>query len=178
MTILYHEYFRNIVLQTVLQAFLLFTVCPHNSIPMCYTVFMKKIKKLIILSIICSIFIPSLLAAETQIAKDFKVALKNYAGMSELQKRGFKLKELDSVQSVKDIHNILLPYMIQDGVPLDNAINIQDNKAYGPAYSFKQHYNVHFTDDYGTKQELLKKGYKENEILPYYSKGEGIYRGW
>ena len=96
--------------------------------------------------------------------------------MSELKKRGFNIKSLDTAETLEDVYSKLLPYMIQAGIPLDNTIGFYDKQTY-QTYNFKQHYSVIFTDDYGTKEELLKKGYKENEIFAYFSKGKDIYRG-
>ena len=121
------------------------------------------------------LFTGTLFAKETPLAKDAKQALKSYAGLPELKKRGFKLSSLDSVQTGEDIYNTLLPYMIKDGVPLDNALSFYDKQA-RKTYNFKQHYTVHFADEYGTKAELINKGFKENEIFPYFSKGKDVYR--
>ena len=133
-------------------------------------------KKLLLLFTLFSFIALPLCAKETKVAKDVKKALKSYAGLSELKKRGFNLKLLDSAEDIEAVYNIMLPYMIQDGVSLDNAIELYDRQSY-QTYSFKQHYSIHFTDDYGTKDELLKQGYKEDEIFAYFSKGQDIYRG-
>ena len=137
---------------------------------------MKHSKKFFLSILISFIFLSPLTAKETQVAKDVKKALKSYVGFEELKKRGFKLKDIDSAQSLEDVYNTLLPYMIVDGVSLDNALGFYDKKTY-QTFNFIQHYNAHFTKDYGTKEQLLKKGYKENEILPYFSKGKNVYRG-
>ena len=137
---------------------------------------MKHEKSVLIFLFLSLFLITKLSAKETQMAKDTKTALEKYAGMPELQKRGFKLESLDDASTIKEVYNVLLPYMIQDGVPLDNAINFFDYGTY-KNYNFKQHYTVHFTDDYGTKEELKKRGYKENEIFAYFSKGKEVYRG-
>ncbi len=120
--------------------------------------------------------ISSLTAKESQIAKDAKKALNSYAGLPELKNRGFNLKSIDNVNSMDEVYNLLLPFMIQNGMPLDNAIGFYDKQT-NKTYDFKQHYTVHFTDDYGTKDQLLKKGYKEEEIFAYFSKGKNVYRG-
>lgn len=133
-------------------------------------------KKLIFLFTLFSFIALPLCAKETRVAKNVKKALKSYAGLSELKKRGFNLKLLDSAEDIEAVYNIMLPYMVLDGVPLDNAIEFQDKQTY-QTYNFQQHYSVHFTDDYGTKEELLKKGYKEDEIFAYFSKGQDVFRG-
>jgi len=137
---------------------------------------MKHALKFFSALLIAFIFLSPLTAKETQVAKDVKKALKSYAALDELKKRGFNLKDIDQAQSLEDVYNTLLPYMIKDNIPLDNAIGFYD-KLNNRAYNFKQHYSVQFTKDYGTKEQLLKKGYKEDEIFPYFSKGKNIYRG-
>lgn len=140
---------------------------------------MKKLKLYLFAFLISCVFISGISAKETeetQIAKDVKKALQSYAGLTELNKRGFKLTDLDSATSLKEVYNILLPYMVQNDISLDNAIGFYDKKHF-KIYSFNQHYTVHFTDDYGSKSELKKKGYKDNEIFAYFSKGNELYRG-
>ena len=137
---------------------------------------MKNLKKLILLLSLFSFIALPLCAKETKIAKDVKKALKSYAGLSELKKRGFNLKLLDSAEDIETVYYIMLPYMVQDGVPLDNAIELFDKQT-RQTYDFQQHYSVAFSDDYGTREELLQKGYSEDEIFAYYSKGQDVYRG-
>ena len=137
---------------------------------------MRRGKSALFILFLSFILITKLSAKETQLAKDVKKALKSYAGMSELKKRGFNLKSIDSAETIEDVYNSLLPYMIQDEVSLDNALAFNDKQTY-QTFNFIQHYNAHFTKDYGSKEQLLKKGYKENEILPYFSKGKNVYRG-
>lgn len=135
----------------------------------------KNIKVLVSLFFLFLSF-TNLHAKETSIGKDVKKALSSYAGMAELKNRGFNIKSIENLESLEEIYNYLYPYMVQDGIPLDNAINFYDKKSYR-TYNFKQHYTVQFTDDYGTKAELAAKGYKENEIFAYFSKGMDVYRG-
>ena len=137
---------------------------------------MRRGKSALIILFLSLFFVIKLSAKETQIAKDVKKALNSYAGLSELKKRGFNLKAIDNVNSMDEVYNLLLPFMIQNGAPLDNAIGFYDKQT-NKSYNFQQHYTVHFTDDYGTKEQLLKKGYKEEEIFAYFSKGKNVYRG-
>ena len=113
---------------------------------------------------------------ENPVVTEAKSVFSKYAGLPELQERGFDLSMLDSANTMEDVYNILLPYMIVDGVPLDNSLEFYDWRNHKD-YNFKQHYTVHFTDDYGTKEELCNKGYKDDEILAYYSRGKDVYRG-
>ena len=137
---------------------------------------MKHGKSVLIILFLSLFLITNLSAKETQIAKDTKAALANYAGLPELQKRGFKLESIDDAFTMEEVYNALLPYMIQYGVSLDNVISFEDHHT-RKSYNFKQHYTVHFTDDYGTKEDLKKKGYKDDEIFAYFSKGQNVYRG-
>lgn len=137
---------------------------------------MRRGKSALIFLFLSLFLITKLSAKETQMAKDTKAALSSYAGLPELQKRGFKLESLDKAENMEEVYDVLLPYMIQDGAPLDNAISFIQCGVYD-TYNFKQHYTVHFTDDYGTKDELKKKGYKDDEIFAYFSKGKEVYRG-
>ena len=89
---------------------------------------MKHSKKFFLSILISFIFLSPLTAKETQVAKDVKKALKSYAALDELKKRGFNLKDIDQAQSLEDVYNTLLPYMIVDGVSLDNALGLNDKK--------------------------------------------------
>lgn len=103
------------------------------------------------------------------ISDDAKKAIKQYAGYSELQKRGFKIDMLNKIKTPEDLYNTLLPYMIVDGKPLDNLISFN-------GFNFSRHKTIHFQDVYGTIGELLDKGYKPEQLFYYPSKGKEIYR--
>lgn len=137
---------------------------------------MKKNIKILVSLLILFLVFTNLNAKENSVVKDVKKALSSYAGMAELKKRGFNIKSMDNLESLEEIYNYLYPYMVQDGISLDNTISFYDKKSYR-TFNFKQHYTVQFTDDYGTKAELAAKGYKENEIFAYFSKGTDVYRG-
>ena len=101
--------------------------------------------------------------------------MKTYAGYPELVKRGFDIHSLDYIKSKEEFVNALKPYFYdyEDGTAFDNHFgvysSIQDelSTCYRPV----------FTDEYGTKDELLKKGYVENETMFYYpSNGEKDWR--
>ena len=85
---------------------------------------MKHGKSALIFLFLSLFLITKLSAKETQMAKDTKAALSSYAGLPELQKRGFSLESLDKAENMEEVYDALLPYMIQDGAPLDNAISL------------------------------------------------------
>lgn len=103
------------------------------------------------------------------ISDDAKKAIKEYAGYKELQNRGFNLKMLDKIQTPEDMYNVLLPYMVVDGRPLDNFLSFN-------GYNFQRHKTIHFENVYGTIQELLNKGYKPEQLFYYPTKGKDIHR--
>lgn len=122
---------------------------------------------------IISVFIFSILLGSASlfatIADDAKKAIKEYAGYDELVERGFTLNKLDKITTPEDLYKVLLPYMIVDGKPLDNLLSFND-------YNFQCHKSIKFENVYGTFDNLVKKGYKPEQLFYYPSKGEGIYR--
>ena len=105
----------------------------------------------------------------SSISDDAKKAIKEYAGYKELQKRGFNLNMLDKIQTPEDLYNVLLPYMIVDGKPLDNLLSFN-------GFNFSRHKSIKFENVYGTTEELINKGYEPEQIFYYPSKGKDIYR--
>lgn len=128
----------------------------------------KNLKKILSL-ITFSIFFCLTPVFASNIADDAKKALKEYAGYKELLNRGFKLNMLDKIQTPEDLYNVLLPYMIIDGKPLDNDLAFN-------GYSFARHKTIKFEDVYGTIGELTGKGYKPEQLFYYPCKGKNIYR--
>ncbi len=101
--------------------------------------------------------------------------MKTYAGYPELVKRGFDIHSLDYIKSKEEFVNALKPYFYnyEDGTAFDNHFGVYSS-IQGELSSYYCHV---FTDEYGTKDELLKKGYVENETMFYYpSNGEKDWR--
>jgi len=126
-------------------------------------------KKLISALFILLCFSTAFLSAQFQIAKDAKKAIQKYAGFKELKARGFKINSLDKIQTAEDFYNVLLPYMIQNNKPLDNLLSIN-------GMNFARHKNIVFENTYGTKDQLLKKGYTEDQLFYYPAAGKDMYR--
>lgn len=126
-----------------------------------------SLKKLVA-NFVCAIFL-CVVPVFASISDDAKKALKEYAGYEELVNRGFKLSMVDKIKTSEDLYKVLLPYMVVDGKPLDNNISFN-------GFNFKRHKSIKFKDVYGTIGELTKKGYKPEQLFPYDSKGQGIYR--
>lgn len=124
-------------------------------------------KKIVL--IVLSIFLFTASLFTSSISEDAKKAIKQYVGYKELQNRGFNLNMLDKIQNAEDLYNVLLPYMVVDGKPLDNLLSFN-------GYNFIRHKTIKFENVYGTIQELLNKGYAPEQLFNYPSKGKDIYR--
>jgi len=100
------------------------------------------------------------------------VMKKEYAGYDEMVERGFNLHELDFISSKQEFMDIYLKYYYDEqGYPLDNHISIYN------VPSYRKITTTQFTTEYGTKEELELKGYKENETMFYFpSNGEKNWR--
>lgn len=76
------------------------------------------------------------------------------------------------------IESFFRPNIEKGWLPLDNhhSFSVKDeNKKWYNSTEYRKH--VKFSKEYGTKDELLKKGYVENETMFYYpSNGEKDWR--
>lgn len=109
-------------------------------------------------------------------------ALVDYVFYPELVERGFDVHHLDNMkidgEMFEYIESFFRPNIEKGWPPLDNhhLLNITDeNRNWYQSYTY--HKWVKFSNEYGTKDELLKKGYAENETMFYYpSNGEKDWR--
>lgn len=106
-----------------------------------------------------------------------KENLKNYVLYPEMVERGFNIDELDNMEVGDElfyyIESFFMPNEEKGWLPLDNHHTLEIGKNVDVNYN-KQ---VVFTDEYGTKKELLEKGYVENETMFYYpSNGDKDWR--
>ena len=114
--------------------------------------------------------------------KKIEQALVDYVLYPELVERGFDVHQLDNMkidgEMFEYIESFFRPNDEKGLLPLDNhhTLNIKDEDGkwyHSPSYKKK----VFFTKEYGTKDELLEKGYVENETMFYYpSNGEKDWR--
>ena len=76
------------------------------------------------------------------------------------------------------IESFFRPNIEKGWLPLDNHHNLSIKDENGKWYDGNSYYKwVKFSNEYGTKDELLKKGYVENETMFYYpSNGEKDWR--
>ena len=128
----------------------------------------------IIYAILFSIFFVG--CASTNIEKKSKISsdnkrletfTKKLPYYDILVERGFDIHSLDYVKNKSEFFDALDPYFYnyEDGSAIDCHF-------YGVGLK-----HVKFSNEYGTKDELLKKGYVENETMFYYpSNGEKDWR--
>ena len=114
--------------------------------------------------------------------KKIEQALVDYVFYPEMVERGFDVHQLDNMkidgEMFEYIESFFRPNDEKDWVALDNHHNlriIDENGKWLTGSSY--HKRVLFSKEYGTKDELLKKGYVENETMFYYpSNGEKDWR--
>ena len=126
--------------------------------------------------------------AHQQLRKVFE----KYAGLSVLEARGFSLDKLDSIDDGETMIGYLESFFIdKEGYPIDNCIysfcdiyrfyENGEHVLYANGnwardwYALKTRSSrvIKFRDEYGTKEELLAKGYVENETMfrcPFYGR--------
>ena len=114
--------------------------------------------------------------------KEIEQALVDYVFYPEMVERGFDVHQLDNMkidgEMFEYIESFFRPNEEKGWCALDNhhCLGIIDeNGKWFTSNSY--HKRVLFSNEYGTKDELLKKGYVENETMFYYpSNGEKEWR--
>lgn len=114
--------------------------------------------------------------------KKIEQALVDYVLYPELVERGFDVHQLDNMkidgEMFEYIESFFRPNDEKGWLPLDNHHNLRikdENKKWFTSTDYRK--RVAFKNEYGTKDELLKKGYVENETMFYYpSNGEKDWR--
>lgn len=114
--------------------------------------------------------------------KKIELALVDYVFYPEMVERGFDVHHLDNMKIGFElwdyVESFFRPNDEKGWLPLDNhhSFSIKDeNKKWYQSTDYRKH--VKFSKEYGTKDELLKKGYVENETMFYYpSNGEKDWR--
>ena len=114
--------------------------------------------------------------------KKIEQALVDYIFYPEMVERGFDVHRLDNMkidgEMFEYIESFFRPNDEKGWLPLDNhhvLRIIDENGKWFTGSSY--HKRVLFSKEYGTKDELLKKGYVENETMFYYpSNGEKDWR--
>ena len=114
--------------------------------------------------------------------KKIEQALVDYVLYPEMVERGFDVHQLDNMkidgEMFEYIESFFRPNIEKGWLPLDNHHVfriIDENGKWFTGSSY--HKRVLFSNEYGTKDELLKKGYVENETMFYYpSNGEKDWR--
>lgn len=114
--------------------------------------------------------------------KKIEQALVDYVLYPEMVERGFDVHHLDNMKISFElwdyVESFFRPNEEKGWLPLDNhhMFTIKDeNGEWHTGSDYRKH--VKFSKEYGTKDELLKKGYVENETMFYYpSNGEKAWR--
>ena len=125
--------------------------------------------------LVCLVLIFTLLfnvfADNKKAHKELRKEFEKYELLPELKARGFDLKKLDKIDDMDEMIEYLESYFVdENGMPLDNHVDI---RFYGNRINSQRQMHIDFSDEYGSKDELLNKGYKEDEIFYYpYFNGE------
>ncbi len=115
-------------------------------------------------------FFTSLFADNTQAHKELKEIFKYYGLYPALVKKGFNLNKLDELNTPEEFINYLQPFFINEkGLPFDQHAFINFYYKSEPITRVKTQSQVFidFSDEYGTKKDLLEKGYTEDEVFYY-----------
>ncbi len=114
--------------------------------------------------------------------KKIEQALVDYVFYPKMVERGFDVHQLDNMkidgEMFEYIESFFRPNDEKGWLPLDNHHNLKIKDENGKWFFGSGYYkHVLFSKEYGTKNELLKKGYVENETMFYYpSNGEKDWR--
>lgn len=114
--------------------------------------------------------------------KKIEQALVDYVLYPELVERGFDLHQLDNMkidgEMFEYIESFFRPNDEKGWCALDNHHGLSIKDENGKWFNSQMYHKyVKFSNEYGTKDELLKKGYVENETMFYYpSNGEKDWR--
>ena len=134
---------------------------------------MKKffISFVLIISLLFNVF-----ADNKQAHKELRKEFEKCLFISEIKNRDPEfLNKLDKIDDLDEMRDYLRSIFIdENGMPLDNhaMIDFYKDHKYSSVATESQ-LCVEWSDEYGSKDELLKKGYKEDEIFYYpYFNGE------
>ena len=110
-------------------------------------------------------------SADDIACEELRKEFENYSQLPVLIEKGFDLDKLCEFDDAIKMKNYLQPFFIDENkMPLDQhaSIKIGDYEV-----RTRSQMVIDFSDEYGSKDELLNKGYKEDEIFYYpYFNGE------
>jgi hypothetical protein len=103
--------------------------------------------------------------------EELREEFENFSGLPQMIEKGFDLDKLCEFDDALKMRDYLQPFFIdENGMPLDQHVSIKIGN-----YEVKTRSQmvIDFSNEYGSKDELLNKGYKEDEIFYYpYFNGE------
>ena len=140
----------------------------------------KDMKRFLISFVLIFALLFNVFADNKKAHKELRAEFEKCVFLPELKSRGLDLKKLDKIDDLEEMKDYLSQFFIdENGIPLDNHLSIQF-EIYGKNYSDRyksvktsSSMQIEWSDEYGSKDELLNKGYKEDEIFYYpYFNGE------
>ena len=138
---------------------------------------MKKffISFVLIISLLFNVFAEY--ASMETVHKELREFVETCAYFDVLKDRGLDLDKLDSIEDPKELCEYLSRFFIdENGYPLDNHAYIEYFNN-GKKHEYIQRTTrVVYSDEYGIKDELLAKGYIENETMFYYPYFNGEWK--
>ena len=138
---------------------------------------MKKffISFVLIISLLFNVF-----ADNKQAHKELRKEFEKCIYFDEIKNRDPDfLNKLDKIDDLDEMRDYLQSIFIdENGMPLDNhaMIDFLDKDYNFSSVKATSQLCIDFSDEYGSKDELLKKGYKEDEIF-YYPYFNGEWKG-
>ena len=140
----------------------------------------KDMKRFLISFVLIFALLFNVFADNKKAHKELRAEFEKCVFLPELKSRGLDLKKLDKIDDLEEMKDYLSQFFIdENGMPLDNHLSIQF-EIFGKNYSDRyksvkttSSMQIEWSDEYGSKDELLNKGYKEDEIFYYpYFNGE------
>lgn len=112
-------------------------------------------------------------ASNPNAGKELKALFKDYYFLSDLEKNGFNLDDLENLSTPAEIDDYFDKYTRNtDNTPVDNHIAIKswdyETNTSCRCAGYHSIRTIEYENIFGTKEELEAKGYIENETMFYY----------
>lgn len=112
-------------------------------------------------------------ASNPNAGKELKALFKDYCFLSDLEKNGFNLNDLENLSTPAEIDDYFDKYSRNsDNTPVDNHLVISswdyETNTSCRCAGYHAIRTIEYENIFGTKEELEAKGYIENETMFYY----------